>query len=58
MLYNHRQTYGKRMRWARHVACMGKKRNVYTDLVGKTEGRRPFGANEEKNITIDFKERG
>jgi hypothetical protein len=37
---------------------MGKKRNVYTDLVGKTEGRRPFGANEEKNITIDFKETG
>jgi len=45
MLYTHRQTLGKRMRWARHVACMGKKRNVYMDLMGKTEGRRPFGAN-------------
>jgi hypothetical protein len=34
------------MRWARHVACMVKKRNAYIDLVGKPQGKRPFGANK------------
>jgi hypothetical protein len=33
----------KRMRWARHVARMGEKRNAYRLLVGKPEGRRPLG---------------
>jgi hypothetical protein len=33
----------RRMRWARHVARMGEKRNVYRILVGKPEGRRPLG---------------
>lgn len=35
---------------------MGKKRNVYIDLVGKTEGRRPFGIgiDGEENIMMDF----
>jgi hypothetical protein len=33
----------KRMRWARHVARMGEKRNVYRLLVGKPEGKRPLG---------------
>jgi hypothetical protein len=28
----------RRMRWARHVARMGEKRNAYRILVGKTEG--------------------
>jgi hypothetical protein len=32
-----------RMRWVGHVARMGEKRNVYRTLVGKTEGKRPFG---------------
>jgi hypothetical protein len=32
----------KRMRWAGHVARMGEKRNVYTLLVGKAEGKRPL----------------
>jgi hypothetical protein len=32
----------RRMRWAGHVARMGK-RNVYRLLVGKPEGRRPLG---------------
>jgi hypothetical protein len=31
------------MRWAGHVAQMGEKRNVYTLLVGKPEGKRPLG---------------
>jgi hypothetical protein len=30
----------RRMRWARHVARMGDKRNVYRILVGKPEGKR------------------
>jgi hypothetical protein len=33
----------KRMRWAGHVARMGEKRNVYSLLVGKPEGKRPLG---------------
>jgi hypothetical protein len=32
-----------RMVWARHVARMGEKRNVYMLLVGKPEGKRPLG---------------
>jgi hypothetical protein len=31
------------MRWAGHVARMGKKRNMYRLLVGKPEGKRPLG---------------
>jgi hypothetical protein len=33
----------RRMRWASHVARIGEKRNAYTLLVGKQEGRRPLG---------------
>jgi hypothetical protein len=33
----------RRVRWAGHVACMGKRRCVYRVLVGKAEGKRPFG---------------
>ena len=32
-----------RMRWAGHVARMGKERGVYRVLVGKPEGKRPLG---------------
>jgi hypothetical protein len=32
-----------RMRWARHVACMGEMRNEFNILVGKPEGKRPPG---------------
>jgi hypothetical protein len=35
--------YGRRMRWAGHVARMGEKRNVYRLLVGKPQGKRPLG---------------
>ena len=31
-----------RMRWAGHVARMGKRRGVYSVLVGKPEGKRPL----------------
>jgi hypothetical protein len=33
----------RRMRRAGHVARMGEKRNVYSLLVGKPEGKRPLG---------------
>jgi hypothetical protein len=33
----------RRMRWARHVARMGEKRNAYRMLVGNPEGKRPLG---------------
>jgi hypothetical protein len=33
----------RRMGWARHVARMGESRGVYRVLVGKPEGKRPFG---------------
>jgi hypothetical protein len=32
----------RRMRWAGHVAQMGEKRNAYSILVGKPEGKRPL----------------
>jgi hypothetical protein len=32
-----------RMRWVRHVAYIGEKRNVYRRLVGKPVGNRPLG---------------
>ena len=32
-----------RMRWAGHVARMGEERGVYRVLVGKPEGKRPWG---------------
>jgi len=39
-----------RMRWAGQVARMGERRGVYRILVGKPEGKRPFG-----RIRIDGK---
>jgi len=32
-----------RMRWAGHVARMGKRRGVYRVLVGRPEGKGPLG---------------
>jgi hypothetical protein len=32
-----------RMRWAGHVARIGKGRGVYMILVGRSEGKRPLG---------------
>jgi len=33
----------RRMSWAGHVAYMGERRGIYRVLVGKPEGKRPFG---------------
>jgi hypothetical protein len=38
-----RQIKSRRLRWARHVARMGKERDVYKVLMGKPEGKRPLG---------------
>jgi hypothetical protein len=47
----------KRMRWARHVARMGEKRNVYRLLVGKSDGKRPLGRPRRRWIdNMDFLE--
>jgi len=34
------------MRWAGHVARMGKRRGMYKVLVGKPEGKRPLGGTQ------------
>jgi len=47
------------MRWAGHVARTGDRRGVYRVLVGKPEGRRPFGRPTrrwEDNIKMDIQE--
>jgi len=51
----------RRMRWAGHVARMGKGRGVYRLLAGKPEGRRPLGRPRrrwEDNIRMDLREVG
>jgi hypothetical protein len=56
-----RMIKSKRMRWAGHVACMGKKRNMYRLMVGKPEGKRPLGRPRHRwvdNIRIDLVEIG
>jgi hypothetical protein len=45
------------MRWAGHVARMGKVRGAYNILVGRLEGRRPLGrprSRWEENIKMDL----
>jgi len=49
------------MRWAGHVAHMGKDRGVHRVLVGKPEGKRPLGRPRrrwEDNIKMDLQEVG
>jgi hypothetical protein len=43
------------MRWAGHVAQVGKKRSVYRVLVGKLEGQTP-PRRWEHNIKVDLKQ--
>jgi hypothetical protein len=55
------QVIKSRMRWAGHVARMGKGRGVYKVLVRKPEGKRPLGRPRhrwEDNITMDLQEVG
>jgi hypothetical protein len=56
-----RMIKSRRMRWVGHVVRMGEKRNAYTILVGKPEGRRPLGRPRRRwvdNIKIDLREMG
>jgi hypothetical protein len=49
------------MRWAGHVARMGKRRGVYRVLVWKPEGKRPLGTLRrgwDGNIKMDVQEVG
>jgi hypothetical protein len=51
----------RRIRWAGHVARMGKRRGVYRVLVGKSEATRPLGKPRrrwEDNIKMDLQEGG
>jgi len=51
----------RRIRWAGHVARLGKRRSVYRVLVGKPEGNRPLGRPRrrwEDNIKMDLQEVG
>jgi hypothetical protein len=51
----------RRMRWARHVACMGEETGVYRILVGRPEGKRPLGRPRRRwydNIKLDLREIG
>jgi hypothetical protein len=47
------------MRWVRHVARIGEKRNACRILVGKPEGKRPLGRGRRSwvdNIKIDLRD--
>jgi hypothetical protein len=49
------------MRWARHVARMGAKRNTYRILVVHSEGKRTLGRPRRRwvyNIKMDLREIG
>jgi hypothetical protein len=51
----------RRMKWAGHVARMGEGRSVHRVLVGKYEGKRPFGRPRRRwkaNIKMDLQEVG
>jgi hypothetical protein len=51
----------RRMRWARHVARMGERRDFYRVLVGKPEGKRSLGRLRRKwedNIKMDLQKVG
>jgi hypothetical protein len=51
----------RRMRWEGHVAHMGQRRGAYGVLVGKPEGKRPFGRPKrrwEDNIKMGLQELG
>ena len=51
----------RRMRWAGHVARMGKKRAIYRILMGKPEGKIKLGRPRcrwEDNIKMDLQEVG
>jgi hypothetical protein len=51
----------RRMRWTGHVACMGDRRIAYRVMLGRPEGKRPFGRPRYRwmnNIKMDLQELG
>ena len=49
----------RRMRRAEHVARVGERRGVYRVLIGRSEGKRPFGRRRSRwrdNIKMDLQE--
>ena len=49
------------MRWARHVARKGERRDVYRVIVGEPEGKKPLGRPRHRwkdNIKLDLQEVG
>jgi hypothetical protein len=51
----------RRMRWTGHVARMGEEGGLHRVLVGKPEGKRPFGRPRrrwEDNIKVEVQEVG
>ena len=49
------------MRWAGHVARVGERRGVHRALVGKREGKSPFGRTRRRwdnSIEMDLQEVG
>jgi hypothetical protein len=51
----------RKMRLEGHVARLGKMRNAYKILIGKTEGKRPLGRHRRRwdnNIKMDHTELG
>jgi hypothetical protein len=49
----------RKIKWAGHVARLGDRRYVYRVLVGKTEGKRPFGRpglSMENKVKMDLQE--
>jgi hypothetical protein len=56
-----REIKSERMRWARHVAHIWERRDVYRDFVVKPEGNRTLGRPRRKwecNIKLDLLEVG
>jgi hypothetical protein len=56
-----RMIKSRRMRCVGHVARMAEKRNAYSILVGKPEGKRPLGRPRRRwvdNIKMDLREIG
>jgi hypothetical protein len=56
-----RMIKSRRMRWVGHVARMGERRVVYSDVVGKIEGKRPLRRPRrawEGNIKMGLQEVG
>jgi hypothetical protein len=53
-----RMTKSRRMRWAGHVARIGKTRNAYRISVGKPEGKKPLVRPRHRrvgNIKMDLR---